>query len=110
MGPFLPLFFCSLILVPVDERDFDKVVGPLLTEEYDVNYAFQTLLLKMLTDWPDCGKKLFDADLHHVSFSLLFSKYNFSDKNYVCQRSHGKTYEYRFPRSYCGNALYYFLM
>ncbi|KAK5970941.1 Oligopeptidase A [Trichostrongylus colubriformis] len=49
-----------------EERTFETVVEPLLTEEYDVDYALQTLLLKMLTDWPDCDRKLFDADLHHI--------------------------------------------
>ncbi|CAB3409145.1 unnamed protein product [Caenorhabditis bovis] len=49
-----------------EERTFENVVEPLITEEYEVNYAFQTLILKMLTDWPDCNRKLFDADLHHI--------------------------------------------
>ncbi|GMT22676.1 hypothetical protein PFISCL1PPCAC_13973 [Pristionchus fissidentatus] len=49
-----------------EPRTFESVVEPLLHEEYEVNYAFQTLLLKMLTDWPDCSRKLFDADLHHI--------------------------------------------
>uniref|UniRef100_A0A1I7YLK3 Peptidase_M3 domain-containing protein n=1 Tax=Steinernema glaseri TaxID=37863 RepID=A0A1I7YLK3_9BILA len=48
------------------EKSFEGVVGPLLSEEYEVNYAFQTLLLKMMTDWPECSAKAFDADLHHV--------------------------------------------
>ncbi|VDO81424.1 unnamed protein product [Heligmosomoides polygyrus] len=52
--------------LPAEERTFETVVEPLLTEEYDVDYALQTLLLKMLTDWPDCDRKLFDADLHHI--------------------------------------------
>uniref|UniRef100_A0A7I4YQ75 Peptidase_M3 domain-containing protein n=1 Tax=Haemonchus contortus TaxID=6289 RepID=A0A7I4YQ75_HAECO len=52
--------------LPAEERTFEAVVEPLLTEEYDVDYALQTLLLKMLTDWPDSDRKLFDADLHHI--------------------------------------------
>ncbi|KIH59798.1 peptidase family M3 [Ancylostoma duodenale] len=52
--------------IPAEERTFETAVEPLLTEEYDVDYALQTLLLKMLTDWPDCSRKLFDADLHHI--------------------------------------------
>ncbi|RCN32719.1 peptidase family M3 [Ancylostoma caninum] len=52
--------------LPAEERTFETAVEPLLTEEYDVDYALQTLLLKMLTDWPDCSRKLFDADLHHI--------------------------------------------
>lgn len=57
--------------MPAEERTFETVVEPLLTEEYDVDYALQTLLLKMLTDWPDCDRKLFDADLHHVRFHFF---------------------------------------
>ncbi|VDM47075.1 unnamed protein product [Toxocara canis] len=49
-----------------DERTFETVVDPLLTEEYDVNYAFQTLLLKMLTDWPLCSNREFESDMHHL--------------------------------------------
>ncbi|VDM68566.1 unnamed protein product [Strongylus vulgaris] len=56
--------------LPPEERTFETAVEPLLTEEYDVDYALQTLLLKMLTDWPDCSRKLFDSDLHHVSFKI----------------------------------------
>ncbi|VDM60001.1 unnamed protein product [Angiostrongylus costaricensis] len=52
--------------LPPEERTFETVVEPLLTEEYDVDYALQTLLLKMLTDWPDCNRNVFDADLHHI--------------------------------------------
>lgn len=52
--------------IPPEERTFDNVVAPLLHEEWEVNYAFQTLIVKMLTDWPDCNRKLFDADLHHI--------------------------------------------
>lgn len=59
-------FLSYIHLVPAEERTFETAVEPLLTEEYDVDYALQTLLLKMLTDWPDCSRKLFDADLHHV--------------------------------------------
>ena len=63
--------FMSLLikeyLVPNEEKTFENVVEPLLTEEYEINYAFQTLMLKMLTDWPEGSRKLFDADLHHVS-------------------------------------------
>ncbi|CAD6196729.1 unnamed protein product [Caenorhabditis auriculariae] len=55
-----------LAKVNPDQQTFENVVEPLLTEEYEVNYAFQTLVLKMLTDWPDCNRKLFDADLHHI--------------------------------------------
>ncbi|KAK0406082.1 hypothetical protein QR680_018359 [Steinernema hermaphroditum] len=49
-----------------ENKSFEGVVGPLLSEEYEVNYAFQTLLLKMMTDWPECSSKAFDADLHHI--------------------------------------------
>ncbi|KHJ93812.1 hypothetical protein OESDEN_06270 [Oesophagostomum dentatum] len=49
-----------------EERTFETAVEPLLTEEYEVDYALQTLFLKMLTDWPDCNRKVFDADLHHI--------------------------------------------
>ncbi|WKY07381.1 hypothetical protein Q1695_007099 [Nippostrongylus brasiliensis] len=52
--------------LPAEERTFETTVAPLLTEEYDVDYALQTLMLKMLTDWPDCDAKLFDADIHHI--------------------------------------------
>ncbi|KAF1755644.1 hypothetical protein GCK72_012094 [Caenorhabditis remanei] len=55
-----------LATLPAEDRKFENVVDPLLTEEYEVNFAFQTLVLKMLTDWPDCNRKLFDADLHHI--------------------------------------------
>ncbi|CAI5448567.1 unnamed protein product [Caenorhabditis angaria] len=55
-----------LATLPAEERTFQNVVEPLLTEEYEINYAFQTLMLKMLTDWPDFDRKLFDADLHHI--------------------------------------------
>ncbi|KAI6211878.1 Peptidase-M3 domain-containing protein [Aphelenchoides besseyi] len=46
--------------------DFDHVVDPLTTEAYDMEYAFNTLLLKMLTDWPECSRFAFDVDMHHV--------------------------------------------
>ncbi|KAI6179450.1 Oligopeptidase A [Aphelenchoides besseyi] len=46
--------------------DFDHVVAPLTTEAYDMEYAFNTLLLKMLTDWPECSRFAFDFDMHHV--------------------------------------------
>ncbi|CAI4223771.1 unnamed protein product [Auanema sp. JU1783] len=55
--------------LPESEKSFENVVDPLLTEEWEVNYAFQTLMLKMLTDWPDCNRKLFDEDLHHIKIT-----------------------------------------
>uniref|UniRef100_A0AC35FA18 Peptidase M3A/M3B catalytic domain-containing protein n=1 Tax=Panagrolaimus sp. PS1159 TaxID=55785 RepID=A0AC35FA18_9BILA len=48
------------------QYSFDNVVDPLLSEEYDVDYAFNTLLVKMLTDWTECSNKSFDADFHHI--------------------------------------------
>ncbi|GMR45622.1 hypothetical protein PMAYCL1PPCAC_15817, partial [Pristionchus mayeri] len=47
-------------------RTWESVMEPLMSEEYEIDYLFHTLLLKMLTDWPDCSQKLFDADLHHI--------------------------------------------
>ncbi|PAV81103.1 hypothetical protein WR25_20042 [Diploscapter pachys] len=55
--------------LPNEEKTFENVVEPLLTEEYEINYAFQTLMLKMLTDWPEGSRKLFDADLHHIKMT-----------------------------------------
>uniref|UniRef100_A0A915CI95 Peptidase M3A/M3B catalytic domain-containing protein n=1 Tax=Parascaris univalens TaxID=6257 RepID=A0A915CI95_PARUN len=49
-----------------EEQTFENVVDPLLTEEYDVNYAFQTLILRMLTDWPLCTNREFESDMHHL--------------------------------------------
>uniref|UniRef100_A0A0M3HKD5 Protein kinase domain-containing protein n=1 Tax=Ascaris lumbricoides TaxID=6252 RepID=A0A0M3HKD5_ASCLU len=49
-----------------EEQTFENVVDPLLTEEYDVNYAFQTLILRMLTDWPLCSNREFESDMHHL--------------------------------------------
>lgn len=43
------------------------MVEPLLTELYEVDYAFHTLMLKMLTDWPECSTRAFDIDFDHVS-------------------------------------------
>lgn len=54
--------------VKEEDQSFETIVDPLLTEEYDVNYAFQTLLLKMLTDWPLCSTSEFNADMHHIKF------------------------------------------
>jgi hypothetical protein len=47
-------------------RTFENILEPLQTELYDVDYAFFTLLLKMITDWPDCPKVLFDQDMSQV--------------------------------------------
>uniref|UniRef100_A0AC34PXD0 Peptidase M3A/M3B catalytic domain-containing protein n=1 Tax=Panagrolaimus sp. JU765 TaxID=591449 RepID=A0AC34PXD0_9BILA len=49
-----------------EQYKFDTLVEPLLSEEYDVDYAFNTLLLKMLTDWTECSNRAFDADFHHI--------------------------------------------
>ncbi|PIO58521.1 hypothetical protein TELCIR_20042 [Teladorsagia circumcincta] len=65
-------FMYNIAKVPAEERTFETVVEPLLTEEYDVDYALQTLLLKMMTDWPECDRKLFDADLHHDAVKVMF--------------------------------------
>ncbi|VDK21858.1 unnamed protein product [Anisakis simplex] len=83
-----------------DERSFETVVDPLLTEEYDVNYAFQTLILKMLTDWPLCSNREFESDMHHVR-SVFCSTLSMFDSltllNYiiicslVSHRNHCKT-------------------
>ncbi|MFH4973781.1 hypothetical protein AB6A40_000490 [Gnathostoma spinigerum] len=48
------------------DESFEVVVDPLLVEEYEINYAFNTLLLKMFTDWPACSDKDFNEDLYHV--------------------------------------------
>lgn len=52
-------------------RTFENVMEPLMTELYDLDYAFFTLLLKMYTDWPECPKRLFDHDLNQVSNAEL---------------------------------------
>lgn len=63
---------CTLLIVVTDEeKTFETVVDSLLTEEYDVDYAFNTLKLKMLTDWPEGSRQLFDADLHHVGMESV---------------------------------------
>jgi hypothetical protein len=37
---------------PNFEPSFNSTLLPLFSEEYDLHYAYNTLLLKMLTDWP----------------------------------------------------------
>ncbi|TMS38816.1 hypothetical protein L596_005456 [Steinernema carpocapsae] len=51
------------------DKSFEGVLGPLLNEEYEVGYAFHTLMLKMMTAWPECGDKEFTADLHHIKIT-----------------------------------------
>lgn len=55
-------------------RTTENVVDPLLTERYDIDYAFNTLMLKMLTDWPACTQSAFDTDMYHVNliFKLIY--------------------------------------
>ncbi|CAJ0579686.1 unnamed protein product, partial [Mesorhabditis spiculigera] len=50
-----------------ETRTFENTVEPLLHDEYEVNYAFQTLLLKMVTDWSDTHNNMINADMHHVT-------------------------------------------
>lgn len=50
------------------EKNFETILTPLLDEEYDVDYAFNTLHLKMLTDWPDSSNRDFIDDTFHVNF------------------------------------------
>uniref|UniRef100_A0AC35UGN9 Peptidase_M3 domain-containing protein n=1 Tax=Rhabditophanes sp. KR3021 TaxID=114890 RepID=A0AC35UGN9_9BILA len=64
----------SLSKDPDAVLDFETVIEPLLEEEYTVDYAFNTLLLKMLTDWPKCSDKDFDSDLHHLKVMLARDK------------------------------------
>ncbi|CAD5226755.1 unnamed protein product [Bursaphelenchus xylophilus] len=47
-------------------RTFENVMDPLLTELYEIDYAFNTLLVKMLTDWPECSTRAFDMDFDHM--------------------------------------------
>lgn len=68
-------FLIKLFLDKPDQYTFDNVVDPLISEEYDVDYAFNTLLVKMLTDWTECSNKAFDADFHHV---INFPSFKFS--------------------------------
>lgn len=67
------MLFKNILLFFIDKPEqytYDNVVDPLLAEEYDVDYAFNTLLVKMLTDWSECSNTSFEADFHHVT---LFS-------------------------------------
>uniref|UniRef100_A0A914HWD0 Peptidase M3A/M3B catalytic domain-containing protein n=1 Tax=Globodera rostochiensis TaxID=31243 RepID=A0A914HWD0_GLORO len=50
----------------VPKRTFDNTAYSLLDEEYDVFYALNTLLVKMVTDWPECHPALFNEDLAQV--------------------------------------------
>lgn len=43
----------TLFLVKQDEMTFENVIKPFIDEEHEVLYAFHTLWLRMLTDWPD---------------------------------------------------------
>uniref|UniRef100_A0A915DQ42 Uncharacterized protein n=1 Tax=Ditylenchus dipsaci TaxID=166011 RepID=A0A915DQ42_9BILA len=49
------------------EKTFDTTLLPLLAEEYDCEYAFNTLLMRMLTDWPECTTEALKDDIHYVS-------------------------------------------
>uniref|UniRef100_A0A915DC77 Peptidase M3A/M3B catalytic domain-containing protein n=1 Tax=Ditylenchus dipsaci TaxID=166011 RepID=A0A915DC77_9BILA len=48
-------------------KTFDTTLLPLLAEEYDCEYAFNTLLMRMLTDWPECTTEALKDDIHYVS-------------------------------------------
>ncbi|KAI1726491.1 peptidase family m3 domain-containing protein [Ditylenchus destructor] len=50
----------------LEKLDFDTILLPLLEEEVDLDYAANTLLLKMLTDWPATDARAFHDDFHHV--------------------------------------------
>uniref|UniRef100_A0A0N4ZG04 Peptidase_M3 domain-containing protein n=1 Tax=Parastrongyloides trichosuri TaxID=131310 RepID=A0A0N4ZG04_PARTI len=54
--------------------NYETVIEPILSHEYDVEYAFNTLVLKMLTDWPECSDKDFDSDLHHLKIMMARDK------------------------------------
>lgn len=49
--------------------NFEQMLEPMLADEYDVDYAFNTLLLKMYTDWPACSSNDWKCDFYDV-FSL----------------------------------------
>ncbi|KAI6175395.1 Peptidase-M3 domain-containing protein [Aphelenchoides bicaudatus] len=64
-------------------RTFENVLDPLMTELYDVDYAFFTLLLKMRTDWPECPNVLFDKDMSQVQVTAGREHIEkLSDKNF----------------------------
>ncbi|KAI1732957.1 peptidase family m3 domain-containing protein [Ditylenchus destructor] len=50
----------------LEKLDFDTILLPLLEEEVDLDYAANTLYLKMLTDWPETDARAFHDDIHHV--------------------------------------------
>ncbi len=59
------------------DRTFESIFEPLMQDEMTAQYAFSTLLVKMLTDWPSYGGiSEFRKDLHHVS-SRLMSEHRF---------------------------------
>lgn len=77
------------------ERSFDNVLEPILSEEYDVDYAFNTVILKMMTDWPNFDVKAFTNDLYHVCNSLILIFVNlflFLVENNLCSRTYGEAF------------------
>lgn len=56
-----------LFSVKEEEQTFETVVEPLLEEEWEINYAYQALMLRMFTKWPICANFEFQSDLHHVN-------------------------------------------
>ncbi|KAH7725459.1 Peptidase M3A/M3B [Aphelenchoides avenae] len=56
------------------EKTFDAVMEPLVVEEHDVDYAFSTLMLKMLTDWPVHDRSAAQYDL--VQIDKLYARIN----------------------------------
>lgn len=72
---FYGSFFRILKFAFLDRRNykftFEETFEPILTEEYDIDYAFNTLLLKMYTDWPECTAAEFTIDLYDVILCFL---------------------------------------
>lgn len=46
--------------------NYETIIEPMLSQEYDMEYAVHTLALKMLTDWPECTNKEFESDMYHL--------------------------------------------
>uniref|UniRef100_A0A0K0FXI9 Neurolysin, mitochondrial (inferred by orthology to a human protein) n=1 Tax=Strongyloides venezuelensis TaxID=75913 RepID=A0A0K0FXI9_STRVS len=59
---------------PDAATNYDTIIEPILSQEYDMEYAFHTLLFKMLTDWPECSDKDFDSDMHHLKILVAKEK------------------------------------